>query len=172
MFSAQSLILRIPKRALVTRFPIHSSHLRGCTAVSRRQAHQIRNMSHSQNPQDEQAQNGSKFSHLPLSTSGPLECALKGTVLLNHPYFNKGSAFTKEERRDFALHGLLPPHIQSLEQQVQRAYEQYCSQPNDLAKNTFMTSMKEQNEVLFYRVRLHFCSVQRSIAIVLGCPLF
>lgn len=113
-------------------------------------------MSHSKNSQDEQHEEGSKFSHLPLSTSGPLECALKGTVLLNHPYFNKGSAFTKEERREFALHGLLPQHIQTLEQQVQRAYEQYCSQPNDLAKNTFMTSMKEQNEVLFYRVRCIF----------------
>lgn len=156
MFNAQSLISRIPKRALVTRFPIHSSYARGCTAVSQRQAHQARNMSHSKNSEDEQHQKESKFSHLPLSTSGPLECALQGTVLLNHPYFNKGSAFTKEERRDFALHGLLPQRIQTLEQQVQRAYQQYCSQPNDLAKNTFMTSMKEQNEVLFYRVRCFF----------------
>lgn len=151
MFNTQSLLSRIPKRALVNRF---LTHFRGCTAVSQRQAHQSRNMSHSKDSQAS-AKGGkdSKFSHLPLSTSGPLECALKGTVLLNHPYFNKGSAFTKEERRDFALHGLLPQHVQTLEQQVQRAYEQYCSQPNDLAKNTFMTSMKEQNEVLFYRVR-------------------
>lgn len=151
MSNTHSLIQRIPKRALVTRLSLHSNpHSRGCTAVSQRQAH---SMSHSKNSQDEhQGQKKTRFSHLPLSTSGPLECALKGTVLLNHPYFNKGSAFTKEERRDFALHGLLPQHIQTLEQQVQRAYEQYCSQPNDLAKNTFMTSMKEQNEVLFYRV--------------------
>lgn len=95
----------------------------------------------------------SKFGHLPLSTSGPLECALKGTVLLTHPYFNKGSAFTPDERRDFALAGLLPPSVQTLEQQVQRAYEQYCARPDDLAKNTFLTSMKEQNEVLYFRVR-------------------
>lgn len=44
-----------------------------------------------------------KYGHLPLSTSGPLECALTGTTLLNHPYFNKGSAFTAQERRDFNL---------------------------------------------------------------------
>lgn len=94
-----------------------------------------------------------KFGHLPLSTSGPLECALKGTVLLNHPYFNKGSAFTKEERRDFELSGLLPQSIQSLEQQARRAYEQYSTRPNDLAKNTFLTSMKEQNQVLYFKVR-------------------
>ncbi|KXX76801.1 NAD-dependent malic enzyme, mitochondrial [Madurella mycetomatis] len=95
-----------------------------------------------------------KFGHLPLSTSGPLECALKGTVLLNHPYFNKGSAFTKEERRDFELSGLLPQSIQSLEQQAWRAYEQYSTRPDDLAKNTFLTSMKEQNQVLYFKLLL------------------
>lgn len=94
-----------------------------------------------------------KFAHLPLSTSGPLECALKGTALLNHPFFNKGSAFTKEERDTFQLSGLLPQAVQTLEQQVDRAYQQYCAQPDDLAKNTFMSSMKEQNEVLFFKVR-------------------
>lgn len=96
----------------------------------------------------------SKFGNLPLGTSGPLECALKGTVLLNHPYFNKGSAFTKDERRDFELTGLLPQNVQTLEQQVQRAYEQYSARPNDLAKNTFLSSMKDQNEVLYFRLLL------------------
>ena len=95
----------------------------------------------------------SKFGHLPLSTSGPLKCALKGTVLLNHSYFNKGSAFTKQERRDFELSGLLPQRVQTLEQQVRRAYDQYSARPDDLAKNTFLTSMKEQNEVLYFKVR-------------------
>ncbi|VBB71321.1 Putative mitochondrial NAD-dependent malic enzyme precursor [Podospora comata] len=99
-----------------------------------------------------QGKPSSKFESLPLSISGPLECALKGTVLLTHPYFNKGSAFTHEERRDFELAGLLPPSIQTLEQQVQRAYEQYSAHPDDLSKNTFLTSMKEQNEVLYFRL--------------------
>ncbi|EJT82432.1 NAD-dependent malic enzyme [Gaeumannomyces tritici R3-111a-1] len=94
----------------------------------------------------------SKFAHLPLSTSGPLECALAGTALLNHPFFNKGTAFTKDERRDFDLSGLLPQNVQSLEQQVERAYAQYSAQANDLAKNSFLTSLKEQNEVLFFRL--------------------
>lgn len=95
----------------------------------------------------------SKYGHLPLSTSGPLECALTGTTLLNHPFFNKGSAHPKEERHAFNLTGLLPQSVQTLEQQAHRAYEQYSTRPNDLAKNTFMTSLKEQNEVLFYKVR-------------------
>lgn len=98
----------------------------------------------------------SRFGHLPLSTCGPLECALKGTVLLNHPFFNKGSAFTKEERRDFELAGLLPQSVQTLEQQAQRAYEQYSARPDNLAKNTFLTSLKEQNKVLYFRVRCQF----------------
>ncbi len=106
--------------------------------------------------------NPSKFGNLPLSTSGPLECAFTGTALLNHPSFNKGSAFTKEERRVFGLTGLLPPSIQTLEQQVQRAYEQYSERADDLAKNTFLTSMKEQNEVLYFKVRCGRVAGSRS----------
>ncbi|OBT43397.1 hypothetical protein VE00_05722 [Pseudogymnoascus sp. WSF 3629] len=94
----------------------------------------------------------SKFSHLPLTTSGPQDCAVSGTALLNTPYFNKGSAFSAKERVEFNLTGLLPHNVQTLEQQVQRAYEQYSEQQDDLAKNTFMTSMRDQNEVLFYRL--------------------
>ncbi|RDW82741.1 putative NAD-dependent malic enzyme [Coleophoma cylindrospora] len=94
----------------------------------------------------------SKFGHLPLSTSGPQDCALVGTALLNTPYFNKGSAFPSNERKQFELHGLLPQAVMSLDQQVKRAYQQYSTRKDDLAKNTFMTSMKEQNEVLYYRL--------------------
>lgn len=82
-----------------------------------------------------------KYGHLPLSTSGPLECALTGTILLNNPIFNKGSAFPSDERRDFNLTGLLPQSVQTLEQQANRAYQQFSSAPDDLAKNAFMTSM-------------------------------
>lgn len=94
-----------------------------------------------------------KFSHLPLSTSGPVECAVSGTVLLNTPYFNRGSAHSAKERREFNLTGLLPSSIQTLEQQVDRAYEQYSAGHDDLAKNTFLTSLKEQNLVLYFKVR-------------------
>lgn len=87
------------------------------------------------------SQKNPKFGHLPLSTSGPLECALTGTVLLNSPIFNKGSAFPGEERREFNLTGLLPQSIQTLEQQANRAYQQFSSAPDDLSKNAFMTSM-------------------------------
>ena len=94
-----------------------------------------------------------KFGHLPLSTSGPQDCALTGSALLNTPYFNKGAAFPPDERRNFQLTGLLPQNVQTLEQQAVRAYQQYSTRQDDLAKNTFMTSMAVQNEVLYYRVR-------------------
>lgn len=89
---------------------------------------------------------------LPLSTSGPMDCSLSGVALLRNSYFNKGTAFNREERKEFDLHGLLPPNIQSLEEQLERAYGQYSTRPDPLAKNTFMSSLREQNAVLFYRV--------------------
>ncbi|KAF5606983.1 malate dehydrogenase (oxaloacetate-decarboxylating) [Fusarium subglutinans] len=98
----------------------------------------------------------SKFGGLPLSTTGPINCALSGTSLLNTPYLNKGSAFPPDERREFNLTGLLPQGVQTLEQQCKRAYEQYSSRSDDLAKNTFLTSLKDQNEVLYYKLlQLH-----------------
>lgn len=93
-----------------------------------------------------------KFAHLPLSTSGPVDCAVTGHALLNTPFFNRGSAHTAEERREFELSGLLPQGVQTLDQQVKRAYEQYSSRKDDLAKNTFLTSLKDQNLVLYYKV--------------------
>lgn len=95
-----------------------------------------------------------KFGHLPLSTSGPQDCAQVGTALLNTPYFNKGAGFPPEERQKFKLTGLLPQHVSTLEQQVKRAYQQYSSRKDDLAKNTFMTSLAEQNQVLYFRVSM------------------
>lgn len=77
----------------------------------------------------------------------------QNAALLQSSQFNKGSAFPIKERTAFKLNGLLPPNIQTLEEQVERAYQQYSSRGDDLAKNTFMASMKAQNEVLYYRVR-------------------
>lgn len=92
----------------------------------------------------------SKFGHLPLSTSGPQECPVSGSALLQAPHYNKGSAHSAEERREFGLVGLLPAAIDSLDEQCHRAYDQYKTHRTPLGKNAFMTSMKEQNEVLYY----------------------
>ena len=88
---------------------------------------------------------------------------MTGNALLRTPYFNKGSAFSKEERATFKLHGLLPDNVQTLDEQVHRAYEQYKSRGTDIAKNTFMTSLKEQNEVLYYKLILDHLKEMFSI---------
>lgn len=77
----------------------------------------------------------------------------QGLEVLETAMFNKGSAHSSKEREEFGLHGFLPPNVQTLEEQVERAYDQYSSRRDALAKNTFMTSMYEQNEVLYFRVR-------------------
>lgn len=77
---------------------------------------------------------------------------IQGTAITHEAYYNKGSAFPVDERKNFKLNGLLPPNIQTLDEQVERAYQQYKSRPDDLAKNTFMASMKSQNSVLYYKV--------------------
>ncbi|KAJ6072739.1 hypothetical protein N7467_010824 [Penicillium canescens] len=94
----------------------------------------------------------SKFKNLPRAASGPLECPYNAETILKDARFNKGSAFTHEERKTFNLHGMLPPNIQTIEEQVQRAYDQYSSRAEPLVKNTFMASMKAQNEVLYYKL--------------------
>ncbi|KAF7504580.1 hypothetical protein GJ744_002075 [Endocarpon pusillum] len=99
-----------------------------------------------------------KFSDLPLSMEKPVECPYSARDLLRTAYYNKGSAFTATERDLFHLHGLLPANMQTLSEQVRRAYDQYSSRPNALAKNTFMTSMAEQNTVLYYRLILDHLS--------------
>ncbi|CAI5760639.1 unnamed protein product [Candida verbasci] len=91
-----------------------------------------------------------------LSMEGPVECVLEGFALLNSPQFNKGSAFTTDERDAFNLTGLLPSQINTLEEQVERAYSQFCFLKTPLAKNDFLVSMRLQNKVLYYElVRRH-----------------
>lgn len=112
-----------------------------------------------------------KFSHLPLSTRGPIECAVNGSVLLNTPYFNRGSAHTAAEREEFNLTGLLPQSVQTLEQQTNRAYQQYSTRPDDLAKNTFLTSLKEQNAVLYFKVSIPQFRLRGCFVLFLGSSI-
>ncbi|KAF9071981.1 hypothetical protein BDP27DRAFT_1218312 [Rhodocollybia butyracea] len=76
--------------------------------------------------------------------------ALRSEAILTSPRFNKGTAFTKDERDAFGLNGKLPYRINSLDEQCQRAYDQLHSQTTDIGKNSFLQSMKEQNWVLYY----------------------
>jgi malate dehydrogenase (oxaloacetate-decarboxylating) len=75
-----------------------------------------------------------------------------GRALLTDPRFNRGTAFTHEERSALGLEGLLPPGVLSLEQQAKRSYEQYLAQTTDLAKNDFLAALHDRNEVLYYKL--------------------
>lgn len=78
----------------------------------------------------------------------------RGAGLLNRPLLNKGTAFTEEERSRLGLHGLLPPQVEGLEQQVRRAYKAYQRKDDDLERHIYLRQLQDANEVLFYRLLL------------------
>ena len=77
---------------------------------------------------------------------------LKGLNLLNNPFLNKGTAFTKEERTKYGITGMLPSTVQTLEQQSVQAYGQYLSKPSDLEKRIFLMNIFNTNRTLFYKL--------------------
>ena len=79
-----------------------------------------------------------------------------GPSLLETPLLNKGSAFTERERESFNLTGLLPPRYETIEEQVERCYQQYTKFDEDLNKHIYLRAIHDNNETLFYRlVREH-----------------
>jgi malate dehydrogenase (oxaloacetate-decarboxylating) len=83
-----------------------------------------------------------------------LEVPFTGHLLLERPLFNKGTAFTADERRELRLLGLLPPHEETLDEQVARAYEAYQDKPNALEQHIYLRQLQDNNETLFYRLLL------------------
>jgi malate dehydrogenase (oxaloacetate-decarboxylating) len=81
-----------------------------------------------------------------------LEVSLTGQLLLDYSLLNKGSAFTEEERREFGLLGLLPPHISSMDEQLRRNYANFKRKETDLERYVFLVSLQDRNETLFYRL--------------------
>jgi malate dehydrogenase (oxaloacetate-decarboxylating) len=81
-----------------------------------------------------------------------IETTLTGELLMANPLLNKGSAFPADERREFGLLGLLPPHVASIEQQLARTYENFCRKDSDLERYVFLASLQDRNETLFYRL--------------------
>jgi malate dehydrogenase (oxaloacetate-decarboxylating) len=78
----------------------------------------------------------------------------RGMDLLNRQVLNKDTAFTEAERTKLGLHGLLPPHVESLEEQIVRAYEAYKRKDDDLERHIYLRALQDTNEVLFYRLLL------------------
>ena len=81
-----------------------------------------------------------------------LQCPYRGTRLLRHPLYTKGTAFGEEERHAFGLEGLLPSHASTMEEQARRAYENIARKAEPLEKFIGLAALQDRNEHLFYRV--------------------
>ena len=77
---------------------------------------------------------------------------LRGRQIFGNPRLNKGTGFPPGEREALGLVGLMPYRVVTLEQQAARAYNQYSAEPDDLAKNVYLTALHDRNEVLYYRL--------------------
>ncbi|MBX2808938.1 MAG: NAD-dependent malic enzyme [Cellvibrionaceae bacterium] len=82
----------------------------------------------------------------------PLYLRYAGPVLLETPLLNKGNAFTREERRDFNLTGLLPDIIETIDEQVQRAYAQLSAFHSNMEKHIYLRTIQDTNETLYFRL--------------------
>jgi malate dehydrogenase (oxaloacetate-decarboxylating) len=76
--------------------------------------------------------------------------SLSGYDLINTPRWNKGTAFTDHERDTFSLHGLLPPHVGSIDHQIERRMQVLYAQPSAFHKYSFLRDLQDTNETLFY----------------------
>ena len=81
-----------------------------------------------------------------------LPANLRGHELLDDPLYNKGTAFTEMERDKLGLRGLLPPHVDSIQEQLARTYDAYQDMETDLHKHINLRQLQDTNEVLFYRL--------------------
>jgi malate dehydrogenase (oxaloacetate-decarboxylating) len=96
--------------------------------------------------------------------------------LLNRQGLNKGTAFTEEERNQLGLHGLLPPDVETLDEQAVRAYEAYKRKDDDLERHIYLRALQDTNEVLFYRLLLDHIEEMTPIVytpvVALACQQF
>ena len=100
----------------------------------------------------------------------------RGMELLDSPLLNKGTAFGDEERTAFRLHGLLPPHIETLDEQAVRAYEAFDRKTDDLQRHIYLRALQDTNEVLFYRLLLEHIAEMMPLVytptVALACEQF
>src|SRR6201999_3706321 len=80
------------------------------------------------------------------------EVSLTGYDLLDNPLLNKGTAFPEDERREFGLLGLLPPHTTTVEEQLERTYGNFEHKESDIERYIFLISLQDRNETLFYHL--------------------
>lgn len=87
-----------------------------------------------------------------MSRKEVLYTPYSGAVLLENPLLNKGLAFIKEERDNFNLHGLLPHNVETIEEQTERAWVQFCHFKSDISRHVYLRNIQDTNETLFYNL--------------------
>ena len=113
------------------------------------------------------------MNHQSLQT---VRTALSGYELLNDPLLNKGTAFIEAERDAFELHGLLPPHVATLDYQVKRRLDAFRKLGSEIQKYVFLRGLQDTNETLFYALLTQ--NIEEMMPIVytptvgLGCQQF
>ncbi|WP_319242228.1 NAD-dependent malic enzyme [uncultured Propionivibrio sp.] len=109
-------------------------------------------------------------------TVGSLGLSLRGYDLLDNPLYNKGTAFTQEERDAFGLNGLLPPHVFSIDEQIKRRMDALRALPTDFDRHVFMRELQDTNETLYYALLTR--NIEELLPIIytpsvgLGCQRF
>lgn len=79
----------------------------------------------------------------------------RGYDLLNDPFLNKGTAFTREERKKYGLIGILPPQVETIELQDQQAFENFCERPNKAVQRHYLMKLFSRNRTLFFHLFSH-----------------
>lgn len=81
-----------------------------------------------------------------------IETSIVGRHLLSTPQLNKGTAFTHDERRVFNLQGTLPSRVETLDEQVKRAYIQFSAYSSRLQQNIYLLNLHDKNQILYYKL--------------------
>jgi len=76
----------------------------------------------------------------------------KGKEIILDPFLNKGTAYTRRERRELDLDGILPPAVSTMETQLERTYQAYSQKATDLEKFIYLAGLHDRNETLFFRL--------------------
>jgi len=104
------------------------------------------------------------------------ETSKRGLDMLRDPRFNKGTAFTREERQKYGLSGLLPDIVSSLDMQIQRIEGHIRSLPTDLDRYVYFSDLQERNESLFYHILMRdpvaYMPVVYTPTVGLACQTF
>ncbi len=90
----------------------------------------------------------------PLTGEKYIEVPFKGHPVVDNPIYNKGSAFTEQERELLNLYGILPDQVSNIKDQTRRAYENYSRKQSPVEKYIYLLSLLDRNETLFYHLFL------------------